>query len=391
MLDLLASYWLFLAVPIALLLGWMLGRRSQSSDSRPGQSVNREYVKGFNYLLNEQSDKAVEVFVKALEVDSETVELHLALGGLFRREGQVGRATRIHQNIIARPYLTEEQHSQAVFELAQDYLKAGLYDRAENLFVELTDIAAYQETALDGLLTIYESEKDWHKAIATTRRLKHSPREKRHRQVAHYWCELAEQAIASGELDEAKKHLRQSYSADASLLRRRILEGDLQQAADNIRGAIQHWQSVLRESNQLDDLVCRKLYTGFKQLGDKTAVTAFLQSQLDRGLRLDVVELYLEYHGHSAEAYQNVLNRLLAKPGVVSVQWLLEHAGQLKHRDIELPSAENMLDVFQGMYKESILSHSVYTCVQCGFESKVINWQCPGCRAWDSQTLPVYP
>ncbi len=133
------TVWFWPAVLFAFVLGvqaarWWIGKYSSTDEA-----VNKEYFKGLNFLLNEEPDKAIEVFIKALEVDTETVELHLALGGLFRRKGQVDRATRIHQNLIARPSLTEEQRLQAIYELAQDYYKAGLLDRAEDLFSELKD------------------------------------------------------------------------------------------------------------------------------------------------------------------------------------------------------------------------------------------------------------
>ena len=159
-------YWIWPALMLAFFIGyrvasWWFNRKNKKSKGK----VNQEYFKGLNFLLNEQPDKAIEVFIQALEVDSETVELHLALGGLFRRKGEVDRATRIHQNLIARPNLTDEQRLHAICELAQDYYKAGLLDRAENLYLELKDTFSYRKQAIEGLSSIYQKEKDWQKAI----------------------------------------------------------------------------------------------------------------------------------------------------------------------------------------------------------------------------------
>ena len=160
------SYLIGLAVLLAFLLGWRLSKlRLSTQPKASNRSIKSEYFQGLNFLVNEEPDKAIEVFIQALEVHDETVELHLALGGLFRRRGQVDRATRVHQNLISRSSLSDEQRALAVLELALDYQKAGWLDRAENLFKELLDKNAYKRAAIDGLCRIYEQEKEWQRAI----------------------------------------------------------------------------------------------------------------------------------------------------------------------------------------------------------------------------------
>jgi len=195
---------------LVFLLGVFLGGKAVSwwlrrKNSGKSQTVNQDYFKGLNFLLNEEPDKAIEVFIQALEVDSETVELHLALGGLFRRKGQVDRATRIHQNLIARPTLTEEHRMNAVCELAQDYYKAGLLDRAENLYLELKDSKTYRETAIEGLCQIYQKEKEWHKAVDAMNLYKRNERSVFSTRICHYWCELAQKAVCKGKFVFIKK------------------------------------------------------------------------------------------------------------------------------------------------------------------------------------------
>ncbi len=384
--SLLIQYWVYLLLPIGLLVGWAIGRRSFTGDQNTVSSLNNEYFKGFNYLLNEQSDKAVEVFVKALEVDSETVELHLALGGLFRREGQVGRATRIHQNIIARPYLTDEQNKQAVFELAQDYMKAGLYDRAENLFLELIDRSSFQDTAQLALLSIYESEKDWRKAIAIAKKMNVRDYPDVKQRLAHYWCELATVAIEAKDYDEAKKHLRQSLYDNPASIRRMVMEGDLQYAKGDVRKAVQQWRLVQQQATEYADLVQEKLFVSLQQSGDKNAVSEFLQQQLNNNLRPATMQMFADYHGHSAQAYQQLFACVGDGGSREAVLWLLRNKKNLLSSGFTLPSAENMLNLFEEGFNINELSHNPYVCVQCGFESKVINWQCPSCKAWEKQS-----
>jgi len=153
---------LWLLLPVAAASGWWVARHTELvSQARKKSSLTSDYFKGLNYLVNEQPDKAIEVFIRVVEVDSETIETHLALGSLFRRRGEVDRAIRIHQNLIARPSLNREQRTQALLELGQDYMNAGLLDRAESLFLELVELDAHTVRALQLLADIYEQEKDW--------------------------------------------------------------------------------------------------------------------------------------------------------------------------------------------------------------------------------------
>ena len=166
------SEWMWLLLPAALSVGWWLGRRGgKVSEGASGGQFTTRYFQGLNYVLNEQPDKAIEVFCKIMEVDNDTLETHYALGNLFRRRGEVDRAIRIHQNLIARPSLDKRQRALALLELGLDYMRAGLFDRAENLFRELVDMRIHVRRAQENLLAIYEQEKDWENAIDVARRL----------------------------------------------------------------------------------------------------------------------------------------------------------------------------------------------------------------------------
>lgn len=267
-----------LASPSAgLSLGFLAQKwRATQRLSRKSKQVSQEYFKGLNFLLNEQPDKAIEVFIKALEVDSETVELHLALGGLFRRKGQVDRATRIHQNLIARPNLTEDQRLQAIHELAQDYYKAGLLDRAENLYIELKESTAYRQQAIEGLCSIYQQEKDWQKAIDVMRLQKRSERAASASRIAHFWCELAQQFIDVGDYDEAGRCLRSALSENRSSARAVLLLGDMHFKQANYRKALKHWQSLAASNPTLARLVADKAIVSYRRLGDQQGLREYL-------------------------------------------------------------------------------------------------------------------
>ena len=207
---------LLLLLPVAAASGWYAAKRSIDANThKDNDGFTRPYLVGLNYLLNEQPDKAVDVFIKMLEVDSEMVETHLALGTLFRRRGEADRAIRIHQNLIARPNLSKELRLQALLALGEDYLKAGVLDRAERVLLEFTEIAS-GEIAIIGLrhlLDIYQQEKRWDLAINIANKLL-THGEPYQRNIAHYYCELALQAKAQSQLEQTQRYLKRALEIE---------------------------------------------------------------------------------------------------------------------------------------------------------------------------------
>ncbi|MEW8498538.1 MAG: tetratricopeptide repeat protein, partial [Candidatus Thiodiazotropha taylori] len=198
-------------LPVAAASGWFAARRGVAVKSqKQPQEISPVYFKGLNYLLNEQPDKAIDLFIKLLDVDSDTVETHLALGNLFRRRGEVERAIRIHQNLIARPSLSREQRAQALLELGQDYMRAGLFDRAENLFIELTELKLHNEQANIYLLEIYQQEKDWKRCLEVADRITVSHYPALHNSIAHFYCELAEEQLRQQNMAAAESFLKRA-------------------------------------------------------------------------------------------------------------------------------------------------------------------------------------
>ena len=374
--------WIWPALGLAFSLGgiaafyWMRNRDNASG------KVNREYFKGLNFLLNEQPDKAIEVFIKALEVDSETVELHLALGGLFRRKGQVDRATRIHQNLIARPSLTEEHRLQAIYELAQDYYKAGLLDRAENLYKELQDSVTYRAQSLEGLCRIYQQEKDWRRAIEVSKLHRRSDRAQYTKRIAHYWCEMAEQDIDARDYDSARKCLRSAQAEDRSGARAVLLRGELNYRQKNYSKALSLWQSLSVTDAKLAGLVVDKMIDSFEQLGEHKGLRAYLKSGVAipkdskafAVWRKALIDLFGETASFEMVIKQVELNGLSGA--------LADHLWQ-KVASGDLPvSQQNSL--LKDLLSRAKIGNIEYTCEGCGFDTKALHWLCPNCGEWDS-------
>ena len=239
------TLFLFLLLPVAALSGWLIGRRDKPQIARRhGHELPLGYIKGLNYLLDEQPDKAIDVFIQMLDVNSETVETHLALGSLFRRRGEVDRAIRIHQNLIARPTLNAEQRMHALNELGQDYMRAGLLDRAEALYAELVESGPHTINALQQLIDIYQQEKDWEKAIESARKLAFKTRKSQDTVIAHYYCELAEQELRANETHKALKLIKKALATDSRCARASILEGDIEYRLGDVKSAIRAYRRV---------------------------------------------------------------------------------------------------------------------------------------------------
>ncbi|MGH8689570.1 MAG: lipopolysaccharide assembly protein LapB, partial [Burkholderiales bacterium] len=232
------EYWWLLGFPLFFGLGWIAARidiRQIVSESR---ALPRSYFKGLNFLLNEQPDKAIEAFIEVVKVDPETVELHFALGSLFRRRGEYDRAIRMHQNLLERADLGGEQKLQAQMELGQDYLKAGILDRAEEVFTRL-ESTTQAIAARRALLEIYQQEKDWPRAIEMTRQVETDPRA-----LAQYLCELAASEAAQSRPDAARRRLEAALEANRKCVRASLLLGDLERNQNDLEKAIEHWKRV---------------------------------------------------------------------------------------------------------------------------------------------------
>ncbi len=374
---------LLLLLPIAAASGWWAARRSVRAEK--GECVGDAgpvYFRGLNHLLNEEPDKAIDAFVEMLEVDSDTVETHLALGNLFRRRGEVERAIRIHQNLIARPALTREQRAQALLELGQDYMRAGLYDRAENLFRELRETRLHLRAALRNLLTIYEKESDWVSCLEIADQLESLSGEKMSLQKSHYHCELAESASVQGRAGDAAAHLKRALNADRDCVRATHLQAGIAAQQGDHKLAIR----LLRQTAQQDVAylpeVLPAIVSNYRSLGDLRGLRAFLtetaQAHPGIGAKLALADLIRETDGDAA-ASDYLSEQLAASPSLA----LLLRSIEMNSR---LPDGQSP-EFVEGLrpHIQRLLSDApTYQCVHCGFAAKTLHWQCPSCRKWST-------
>ena len=374
---------LWLLLPVAAASGWFAARRSARRNQQAGRNeFSRDYFRGLNFLLNEQPDKAIEVFVQMLEVDSDTVETHLALGNLFRRRGEVDRAIRIHQNLIARPTLSREQRAQALLELSQDYMRAGLFDRAESLLLELLDNNLHTRPALRHLLDIYQQEKEWDRAIDIARRLESETGRGMKPVIAQFHCEQAEEALGRGDLATATGLIKRALGHDRRCVRATLLQAGILMRGRQYKAAIKTLRRVEEQDPDFIPEILEPLRQCHEALGTLTALRDYLDGLAERYPGISPVlaeaDLLCEQEGDDA-AVRFLAEQLRQKPSVQGLARLI---------DLQAGTADGKvrddLEMLGQLVDRLLEGRPVYQCRRCGFEGKSLHWQCPGCKEWNT-------
>jgi len=371
---------------IAAALGYVFAMYGESEEDEDSpEQLSADYLKGLNYVLNEEPDRAVELFTRMAELDDDALETHFALGGLFRKRGEVDRAIRVHQNLMARPSLGQAHKDQAEHALAEDYLSAGLFDRAEALFSKLAESSEFRVKALRRLVRIYEITQEWNRAIETQSELeratKGSDSQDAGSQVAHYYCELADQARAEQDIVRAREMLKQADSCREPTVRSLLALADLEADTGKHKSALRKYHKVIKQSPELLVDVLPRLIGLYDELDDA------------KGLETYVNKLIATDESHlPAIAIAAVRNPSIESPVVLDAlaQFLgadttlrqliggdrIEAAGEVERRE--------MLGEVRAALRVILGAKPAYHCTECGYGCLVLQWQCPGCRAWET-------
>ena len=375
------EFWWLLALPLFFALGWLAARVDIKQLLSESRTLPISYFKGLNFLLNEQPDKAIDAFIEVVKVDPDTIELHFALGNLFRRRGEVERAIRMHQNLIERPDLEEGQKLLALFELAQDYLKAGLLDRAEELFLKLEG-TPHAEAALRFLLEIYEREKDWPKATGVAEKLEAVTGRSHQKEIANFSCELALNESMHTRPAAARLHLGEALAHHRLCVRANILLGDLELQAGNPVAAIEAWKRIESQNPNYLALVAERMFGAFGQSGRTDEGLNLLRGYLAKYPSLDLLNTVfqgtLEASGTDA-AYRLVRDELRRTPTLLGLDKLLE--AQLLEAPIE---RRHDLELIKQLVHQHTRGLAMYKCDNCGFRARQFYWHCPACAAWET-------
>ena len=397
---------LFLLLPIAFYSGWRAARKHFFKEQQQQCQLSDQFVTGVNYLLSEQPDKALEVFLNYPDIDEYTVETYQLLGNMFRSRGEVDRALKVHQNLIARSNLNPDQKETAMFSLGEDFLAAGMLDRAESVFQELLDNPSSNKTVskavvCSSLRNIYEQTREWQKAIEATDCVnKHNNNKYTQKNsgdaktdnnrydnkvlIAHYYCELADEALHQGNLHEVEKLMKKAQAVHKKSTRLMTLQGDVTFHQKHYMKSIKHYLSAIKQDSRLLSMLFNKLETA----ANKSENMPFLQDEL--------LKLYKKKKESSVfEVIVKLANQYASSD---KIDALIESEMTTKKLNIEsIHKVTDYLNNKQGslnLEKGLLLTHQSldnylkglprFSCEHCGYKLHDYLWRCPACQQWDT-------
>lgn len=373
------EYWWLIALPLFFTLGWIAARIDIKQLLSETTSLPAAYFKGLNFLITDQHDKAIEAFTEAVQANAESLELHFALGSLFRRSGEVDRAINLHLSLLDRKELPALQREAIKAELAQDYLKAGLFDRAEELFSGL-DQSRYQQPALRALLEIYVREREWHRAVKVATELERISGIPFRKEIAQYYCEMAVKSILDQDLHTARHELEIALDANKNCVRANIMLGEMEANNKAHKVAIGFWKRIEFQNPAFLGIVAHKLLNSYREIGELeegvNLLKQYAQTYKLPSLMAVVFEITLAEEGADSAA-KMAIDELERKPSLQTLDQLLKARGLQA-----TPNTDNGL--MQQTVRYAIGNRSAYCCEQCGFKARNFHWQCPACNAWEA-------
>jgi len=379
-----------LLILVAVYFAWKAGRRHALREAQrnaaPMVNLNADYMRGLNFMLSEQPDKALDVFLQMVDVDSETVETHFALGNLYRRRGEIERAIRIHQNLIhqnliARPNLNKADKQNALFNLAEDYLKAGLLDRAEALYTQIEKPGDFYDLAQRRIISLYEQQKDWEKAIVIAKA--QSKEKKDTRKLSHYHCELADEALKKRDIHTARAYLKDSQSFTKEFLRGQILATRFATHEGKTNEAVKQMFNVMAQEPNLVSELLPDFYSLAEQQEKPEQFDKYLEMILEKHPQhLGVLVAALVRHDlvKTQGSRKIIIDYLRDGKQFSSLHLLL--ADELQTDSEKLPTER--FNAILDLLKMAGHGKTAYQCSQCGYASAQHQWQCPGCKTWDT-------
>jgi lipopolysaccharide assembly protein B len=386
------EFWWLAALPLFFGLGWIAARIDVRHLIRASSRLPDAYFAGLNFLLNEQHDKAIDAFVDVVRLDPETIELHFALGNLFRRRGETDRAIRVHQNLVGRSDLDPQQREHALFELGQDYLRAGLLDRAEDAFNRL-DGSTYAGEALRNRLAIAQMVRDWTLAIDLAERLQRASGEDQRHLAVHFQCELAEQSLASVAKPVAERLAPAARAIDAALAAQQdhprpwLLRGETAYGNGDVEQAVAAWRHVARTSPPHLALIGERWLDATQRTGQLDEGRRALEAVHEADPSVDALRALAQCRARQdgVEAALGWMQaQLVRTPSLLGLEQLLVLRRDALAQAGADPTLQSDVQLTATLIERQASRLSRFVCSHCGFKAKRFYWQCPGCNQWDS-------
>ncbi len=370
---------------IAAALGYVFAKFGDADEENiSAEKLSSDYMRGLNYVLNEESDRAVEVFTRMAELDDEALETHFALGSLFRKRGEVDRAIRVHENLIARQTLSSAQKNQAEAALAEDFLSAGLFDRAESMFLTLCDSPEFRLRALERLRRIYEVTRDWERAVEISRNLdklkvKTSDPGEGTVHVAHYFCEMAEQAWKQKDTRKAHAMLKQAESGHRQTVRSTLIRADFLHDEGETGDAIPLYREVIESAPDLLVEVLPRLAASHRADGSSTDLSAYLRAMLEQdGAAAIAMAAVRDPTIENSEAMSAMQSFVAADPTLCRL------IGIERFEVTDEAQRSTAINQVRDALRKIVTARPGYVCCECGYACMIMQWQCPGCHSWES-------
>ena len=375
---------LFLVLFIALFVGWSMGRKNSAKKTKQvSQSIPTDYFRGLNHLLNDQHSEAIDAFVDSLEVNSDTFDIHLTLGNLFRKKGEIQKAIHIHQSLLARPEISPREMRMVQLELASDFMSAGLLDRAGRLLLNMASTSRKSEfhpKILTLLVDLYEFEQSWDKAIQIgTELIKETPIKKEIKRLAHFHCELAQEHQNKEQWKTAFQHYKWALEVDSTCVRASIGAADVLNSQRRYRDAIKELKHAAEQDPEFMSLIIPKLKECYQNIWGGSGYIKFLQEQNQKrpttALIMALVQHYMETDKDYAEMF--LVEQLRAHPTIKGFKELIN----LQLADSQGYNQQHLVVLFE-LIDQLIQAKHKYQCRQCGFPGHQLHWQCPSCKSW---------
>ena len=341
------------------------------------QKLHKGYLAGLNFLLNEESDKAVDIFIQMLEVDADTVETHLALGHLFRKRGEVDRAIRIHQNLIARPNLATETKIEALIALGKDYLTAGVLDRAERVFMEIITLDPKNISGLRYLRDIYQQEKEWDKAISVALRLPDGKKKSSRILTSHYYCEKACESFDKENYGQVKTYIKQALQIAPGCFRANLLQADVLIRMAKFKQAIKYLRNIIQAQPEFISEVIGRLEKCYVAIGghdDLVKTLKLIVANSPCFSAFSLLSKYVTTKEDKQQLYDNMEKFLLLSPSIDSLSQYLQLFSSVNN--------DSTRQITQRVLHELKARSPAYRCRQCGYAGNIFQWQCPSCKYW---------
>lgn len=375
--------WWLLLFPAFFGLGWLAARVDMRAVLKQAREVPAGFYKGLDALVDDKTDVAARSLAEVARAHPQALEVQLSLGKLYRRRGENDRAIRLHQQVLELPDLSNEQKAQVRFELSQDFHKAGLVDRAEEILVKLLPSQTMGRAAREQLLSIYQQDRDWEKAVATARELRSDAHSFQH-EVAQFFCELAQGALYQSDYDKARRYVQEAFAANRKCVRASILLGDIEVADGKPEAAIAAWQAVEKQNYEYLAMVAERLFDAYESQGKAAEGIALLRGYQRTFSQLELTDLLYQkvatYEGE-AKALEAVREAVHARPNLLGVYRLVE-----AQMDELSPEGRMDAEVARALIMKHAQRLTVHRCKRCNFRSRAFFWHCPACGEWESFT-----